>query len=132
MAQKKVNKKDRKQWAREHFRGFENVLMPSFNADLSELDEEGIRLDVRQSIKHGFFSSLCALETGLTMEEKKRMLSIATDEAGDKIGIALSLTQSYRWAILSLLVMLVIGILVLVRVDTKKAVAESQRPFEPA
>jgi UMF1 family MFS transporter len=47
-------------------------------------------------------------------------------------GIALSLTQSYRWAILSLLVMLVIGILVLVRVDTKKAVAESQRPFEPA
>ena len=87
-----VTRKDRKQWAREHFRGFENVLMPSFNADLSELDEEGIRLDVRQSIRHGFFSSLCALETGLTMEEKKRMISIATDEAGDKIGIALSLT----------------------------------------
>lgn len=88
----KIAKGDRKAWAKEHFRGFENVLMPSFNADLSELDEEGIRLDVRQSIRHGFFSSLCALETGLTMAEKKRMLSVACDEAGDKIGIALSLT----------------------------------------
>jgi UMF1 family MFS transporter len=45
-------------------------------------------------------------------------------------GIALSITHSYRWAILSLLVMLIIGIIVLVRVDTAKAVAESQRPLE--
>ncbi len=45
-------------------------------------------------------------------------------------GITLSYTHSYRWAILSLLIMLVIGILVLVRVDTSKAVAESQRPLE--
>ncbi len=88
---KSVGKAERKAWAREHFRGFENVLMPSFSADLRELDEEAIRLDVRQSIRHGFFSSLCALETGLSMEEKKRMLSAATAEAGDKIGIALSL-----------------------------------------
>jgi len=86
-----IAKSERKAWAREHFRGFENVLMPSFGADLRELDEEGIRLDVRQSIKHGFFSSLCAIETGLSMDERKRMLSIACDEAGDKIGIAVSL-----------------------------------------
>lgn len=45
-------------------------------------------------------------------------------------GVTLSITHSYRWAILSLLLMLVIGILVLVRVDTAKAVAESQRPLE--
>jgi UMF1 family MFS transporter len=45
-------------------------------------------------------------------------------------GITLSITHSYRWAILSLLVMLIIGIIVLVRVDTTKAVAESQRPLE--
>lgn len=45
-------------------------------------------------------------------------------------GITLSFTHSYRWAILSLLIMLVIGILVLVRVDVAKAVAESQRPLE--
>lgn len=88
---KTIHKSERKAWAREHFRGFENVLMPSFSADLRVLDDEGIRLDVRQSIRHGFFSSLCALETGLSMDEKKRMLSVATEEAGDKIGIALSL-----------------------------------------
>ena len=92
----KVSKSERKAWAREHFRGIENVLMPSFNADLTELDEEGIRLDVRQSKRHGFFSSLCAVETGLTPEEKIRFVEIACDEArnivgGDDYGIAVSL-----------------------------------------
>lgn len=86
-----ITKRDRKAWAREHFRGIENVLMPSFSPDLATLDEEGIRLDVRQSIAHGFFSSLCALETGLSMDERKRMLSVACEEAGGRIGIALSL-----------------------------------------
>ena len=86
-----VARKDRKAWARQHFRGFENVLLPSFSADLQVLDEEGIRLDVRQSIRHGFFSSLCSLETGLSVEEKKLMLSVATDEAGNDIGISMSL-----------------------------------------
>lgn len=87
-----IDRSDRKAWAREHFRGLENCIMPSFTQELRELDEEGIRLDVRLSKKHGFFSSLCALETGLSTDEKKRMLSIATDEAGDELGIALSLT----------------------------------------
>ena len=87
----KVAKSERKAWAKEHFRGIENVLLPSFNADLSELDEEGIRLDVRQSKKHGFFSSLCSVESGLTPEEKIRFIEIACDEAGDDYGIALSL-----------------------------------------
>ena len=39
-------------------KGLENIIIPSFTPDLSELDEEGIRWDVRQSIKHGFFSTL--------------------------------------------------------------------------
>ena len=86
-----IAKGERKAWAREHFRGIENVLLPSFNADLSELDEEGIRLDVRQSKKHGFFSSLCSVESGLTQEEKVRFVEIACDEAGDDYGIAVSL-----------------------------------------
>ncbi len=88
----RVNKADRKAWAREHFRGIENVLIPSFNPDLTELDEEGIRLDVRQSKKHGFFSSLCAVETGLDPAEKVRFVEIACDEAGDDYGIAVSLS----------------------------------------
>lgn len=87
-----IDRKNRKAWAREHFHGFENVLMPSFSTDFRHLDEAGICLDVRQSIRHGFFSSLCALETGLSIAEKKRMLSVATDAARDEIGISLSLT----------------------------------------
>lgn len=87
-----VDRSDRKEWAREHFVGFENVLMPSFTPDMSALDEEGIRRDVRMSKQHGFFSSLCSVETGLTREETRQFLEIAADEAGPDYGIALSLT----------------------------------------
>lgn len=83
---------DHKSRARERFRGFENLLVPSFTRDLRTLDEEGIRLDVRQSIRHGFFATRCALEAGLRLDEKKRMLSIAADEAGGRIGVSLSLS----------------------------------------
>ncbi len=86
-----IDASDRKEWAREHFHGFENVLMPSFTPDLAELDEEGIRRDVRNSISHGFFSTLCSIETGLSFEEKKRFMQIAAQEAGDKISVAFSL-----------------------------------------
>lgn len=86
-----MTRADRKAWAREHFRGFENLLMPSFSADLRELDEEGVRLDVRQSIAHGVFSTSCALESGLTSAEKLRLLSVAADEARGRISISLTL-----------------------------------------
>lgn len=85
----RVARADRKAWAREHFRGFENILMPSFTADLAGLDEAGIRLDVRKSIEHGFFSAL-APAIGLTPAEYRRFLEIAVDEAKGKIGIALA------------------------------------------
>ena len=83
----KVLRKDRKAWAKEHFKGFENVLMPSFTPDMKKLDEEGIRLDVRKSIEHGFFSTLCAC-IGLTDEETRQFLKIAVDEAKGKISVA--------------------------------------------
>jgi len=84
-------KRDLKSWAREHMRGVENTLLPSFTPDLSELDEAGIRHDVRQSIAHGFFSMMCATETGLSLEEAQRLVSIAVDEAGDDIVVTTSL-----------------------------------------
>lgn len=87
-----VDKRDLKQWAREHFRGYENCTIPSFTPDLAALDEEGIRRDVRQAKAHGFFSTLCAVETGLTMEEKKRFVEIAADEASGDISCGVSLT----------------------------------------
>src|SRR5512143_1810262 len=79
-----VSKADRKEWARKRFVGAESSLLPSFTPDLSQLDEAGIRYDVRQSIKHGFFSVFCA-GVGLTPEEKRRFTEIAVDEAGSDI-----------------------------------------------
>ncbi|MCL4872246.1 MAG: dihydrodipicolinate synthase family protein [Anaerolineae bacterium] len=80
-----------KQWAKENMKGVENTLLPSFTPDMKGLDEEGIRLDVRQSIKHGFFSMMCATEAGLTLAEAKQFLSIAADEAGGAIIVTTSL-----------------------------------------
>lgn len=79
-----------KRWAREHMKGVENTLFPSFTSDMKDLDEEAIRHDVRQSIAHGFFSMMCATETGLTLEESKRFLAIAADEAKGKIVVTTS------------------------------------------
>lgn len=85
-----VPRSGRKAWAKTHFRGFENVLMPSFSPDLAALDEAGIRLDVGKSIEHGFFSTLCA-PIALSHEEMKRFLEIAVDEASGRIAVGFAL-----------------------------------------
>jgi len=79
-----VGRAERKDWARERFRGLENLLMPSFTPDFKDLDEEGIRLDVRNSIAHGFFS-VTATGLGLSDDERQRFMSIVADEARGKI-----------------------------------------------
>lgn len=73
-----------KQWAKEHYKGIENLLLPSYSPDFKKLDEEGIRNDVRNSIRHGFFSTTC-IPVGVSTEEHKQFLSIACDEAKGKI-----------------------------------------------
>ncbi len=88
-----VTRTERKQWAREALRGIENAIMPSFTPDLSALCEEGIRWDVRQAIAHGFFSTMCAVETGLTLAEQKRFVEIVCDEARGKILVSFTLLQ---------------------------------------
>jgi 4-hydroxy-tetrahydrodipicolinate synthase len=75
---------DYKAWARETFRGVENVVLPSFSPDFKALDEAGIRHDVRQSIKHGFFSSACCPAL-TTLDEYKQMSAIVADEGRGKI-----------------------------------------------
>ncbi len=71
--------------AKEHMVGVENATMPSFTPDLKQLDEDGIRWDVRQAKKHGFFCTFCATEAGLAFEEAKRFVEIVVDEAKDDI-----------------------------------------------
>ena len=76
---------DMKPWARERLKGIQNLLLPSFTPDLGELDEAAIRFDVEHSIRHGFFSTHCAIEAGLSFEEAKRFVQIAVDAAGGRI-----------------------------------------------
>jgi len=73
-----------KQWAKENYKGIENLLIPSYSPDFKKLDEEGIRNDVRNSIRHGFFSTTC-IPVGVSTEEHKQFLTIACDEAKGKI-----------------------------------------------
>lgn len=86
-----VGRSERKAWAREALVGLENAIMPSFSADMRDLDEEGIRWDVRQAIAQGFFSTMCAVETGLTTEEAKRFISIVCDEAKGRLLVSFTL-----------------------------------------
>lgn len=101
-----IERHERKAWARSHFRGIENLLVPSFTPDLHDLDERALALDVEQSIRHGFFSTCCALEAGLTTAEQKRLVRAATTCAGTRIGVSVSLAgesiadnvETLRWA----------------------------------
>jgi 4-hydroxy-tetrahydrodipicolinate synthase len=83
-SEKKVPASPQKQWAKEHYQGIENLLLPSYSPDFKTLDPEGIRNDVRNSIRHGFFSTTC-IPVGVSTEEHKQFLTIACEEAKGKI-----------------------------------------------
>jgi 4-hydroxy-tetrahydrodipicolinate synthase len=75
-----------KQWARENYKGMEALLMPSFLPDLQTIDEDGIRIDVQNSIRHGFFSVLCfPVGIGRSLEKHHQIIKVACDEAKGKI-----------------------------------------------
>lgn len=80
---------EQKEWAREHFVGLEPLLMPIFSPDFKSLDEDGIRNDVRNSIRHGFFSVFC-LKVGLTDDEYRQLITVVCDEAKGKILVGAS------------------------------------------
>lgn len=94
----KVDRQHRKEWARAHFHGFENVFMPSYKEDGS-LDEAAIRHDVRMAIAHGFFSTFV---DPADPAQRGRLLEIVTDEARGKICVgtwagAPTIEQSIEW-----------------------------------
>ncbi len=86
-----MKKSELKRWAKAHMVGVENTTIPSFSPDLLALDEAGIRHDVDQAVRHGFFSTLVATETGLTFEEQKALVSIVTDAAKGRISVSTSI-----------------------------------------
>ena len=84
---------EQKQWARENYKGVEDSLKTAFSPDFEELDEDGIRHDVRQSIRHGFFAAMCS-STDTTVEEKKRFLEIVCDEGRGRILVGVNAAVS--------------------------------------
>jgi 4-hydroxy-tetrahydrodipicolinate synthase len=80
---------EHKQWAKQHYAGIENLLLPSFSPNFAELDEAGIRYDVRQSIRQGFFATMCARFNG-SLDEYKRVVEIACDEADGRIQVGVN------------------------------------------
>jgi 4-hydroxy-tetrahydrodipicolinate synthase len=70
-----------REWARENFRGVHNVIIPSYTNDLSDINEQAVRHDVRRNIEFGFAGTLLVAETNITVEEYTRFVEIAADEA---------------------------------------------------
>ena len=73
-----------KEWARAHVRGAEPILSPSFSPDYATLDEQAVRIDVANSIRHGFYS-VFASRAALNVDESARMLEVMIDEAAGRI-----------------------------------------------
>lgn len=101
---REYTKAEAKDWAREKFRGLENVLIPSlkeerFSEDSStwNIDEAGIRYDVNQCAKNKFFMTGAAVEglPFMLMEYLiKEFWEIAVDEAKGKILIDAYVSQN--------------------------------------
>lgn len=95
-----VSRSERKEWAKEYFKGLGNSFMLSYTPDFRDIDEEGIRHDVRQSIKHGLFSMF---GVGNNTPQGRRVLQIVSEEARGKIligtgaGFGESMQSTIEW-----------------------------------
>ena len=79
---------DAKEWAKGFYRGLESTILPSFRADELVMDEAGIRHDIRELVRHGFFGTVLITDAGTTKEEDKLFIQWCVDEAGGKIGVS--------------------------------------------
>src|ERR1700745_389250 len=80
----KYRKNDAKAWARQHWHGLCNVIIPSYSSDLKRLNEAGIRHGVRRNIELGFWGALLVSEASSTEAEDSEFMEIAVDEAKGK------------------------------------------------
>jgi 4-hydroxy-tetrahydrodipicolinate synthase len=81
----RYEKHEAREWAREHMTGCDNVIIPSYTADLRGLNEKGIRHDVRRCIELGFEGTLLVSETNITLDEYRQFTEWAADEAKGKL-----------------------------------------------
>src|SRR3972149_3427138 len=71
-------------------------LLPCFTPDTLQLDEAGIRHDMRMLLPQGFFAVTLVSggEAGTSREEDKRFVEWCVDEAGGELGVPLNLRYS--------------------------------------
>ncbi len=65
----RYEKGESRAWAVQNLRGVANVIIPTFTRDLSALNEEAVRFDVRREIELGFIGALAVAETATTVDE---------------------------------------------------------------
>ncbi len=85
------SKSEAKDWAKDFFKGLDGTLLPSFTPDELALDENGVRHDVRELIRHGLFGISLVTEAGTSKEEDKKVIEWMADEAKGEIGVTLAL-----------------------------------------
>jgi 4-hydroxy-tetrahydrodipicolinate synthase len=78
-------KGEAREWARHDLRGVCNVIVPSYTADLTGINEAAIRHDIRRNIELGFAGALLVSETAITADEYVQMAEWACDEAADDL-----------------------------------------------
>jgi 4-hydroxy-tetrahydrodipicolinate synthase len=81
----RYKKDEAREWARENMRGVANVVIPSYTRDLRQLNEQGIRHDIRKEIEYGFWGTLLVSEVAVTIPEYGQFVRWAHDEAGGKL-----------------------------------------------
>lgn len=78
-------KSEAREWAKANLVGCSNVVIPSYTADLTGLNEAGIRHDIRKVIEFGFSGTLLVSEVAITLEEYRQFFQWANDEAAGRI-----------------------------------------------
>jgi 4-hydroxy-tetrahydrodipicolinate synthase len=83
----KYKKAEARSWAREHLVGCSGVTIPSYTADLKNLNENGIRHDIELLKSFGHSYTLLCTEVTITAEENAKFTAWARDTAGADFGL---------------------------------------------
>jgi len=81
----KYDRKEARDWARQHLIGVANVTIPTMTSDFRRLNEKAIRHDVDMTIEHGFIGSLACSEVAITLEQYGAFCQIMADQAAGRI-----------------------------------------------
>jgi dihydrodipicolinate synthase/N-acetylneuraminate lyase len=78
---------DARAWARDHLVGCSAVTIPSYSADLKQLNEHGIRHDITLARELGFKHTLLCAEVAISPEENAQFTAWAAETGGAGFGL---------------------------------------------